>query len=757
MKRFLLAGALAGFAALPLLVPGEAFAAPVRFKAEVFGGGSAQVAVHLFAQGTVSTRAFSMSAPGETVLDLEEGVAWQAVTDSPTLWSAPQWFTPQPGMEAVTLRLYPATTVTGTLAPPPGEPIPAEVDFRLESSPSAPAPKAPMTATKCPVEAGRFRCKVPVGRLDLRLRIPGYIPSYLWDVESGSGKPTDLGAFPLKAGSSVVGWVRTEDLKDVADAKVRLQPQSLGIPSERSRAEGLLAMALDAKTNPRGFFQLEAPPGMYVATVTREGFAEVNRPGIEVRPGMESQMQDPLVLVRPLTFRLTLEPPLGPSGKPWGVALEGIDGWKGSMFKGIANPEGAWEQAGLSPGRYRVSVTDGGEPRLLEEAELAAGSTDFHYSLDGVRVRGRIYLGREPLEAEMWFGGKSAPVRQHFHSDERGTFEGWLPKEGVWIVELVPGQEGLQLRLPPVEIRKPAGKSYAPVELRIPDTRLQGEVVDERGQPVPQAQVMIKPLERMLPSFARTDEQGRFELRGLQPGLHFVHAEEGESESGWFQATVDEEHETPSLRLVLQDRMTIEGLVTSSRGPVPGARILAKGELGETGAASGMEAVSGPAGEFTLKLPAGTHNVHLNVVAPGYATRMLKTQTGAGSVLEIPLEPAGGNLVLDFGSQTSDRLKALGAGLLAHNGTFVPLGTLFRWAQLQRAPQSDPHRLVVPNMEAGEYLVCLGDAAQTMVPRGLEPPPAECSRGYLLPLQELTLRMPPIPEAYLRRLSQAGQ
>lgn len=167
--------------------------------------------------------------------------------------------------------------------------------------------------------------------------------------------------------------------------------------------------------------------------------------------------------------------------------------------------------------------------------------------------------------------------------------------------------------------------------------------------------------------------------------------------------------------------------------------------------------VSGPAGEFTLKLPAGTHNIHLNVIAPGYATRMLKAQTGEGSVLEIPLEPAGGNLVLDFGSQTSEKLKALGAGLLAHNGTFVSLGRLFRWAELQRAPQSDPRHLVVPNMEAGEYLVCIGDAAQTMVPRGLEPPPAECSRGYLLPLQELTLRMPPIPESYLRRLPQAGQ
>jgi hypothetical protein len=45
-------------------------------------------------------------------------------------------------------------------------------------------------------------------------------------------------------------------------------------------------------------------------------------------------------------------------------------------------------------------------------------------------------------------------------------------------------------------------------------------------------------------------------------------------------------------------------------------------------------------------------------------------------------------------------------------------------------------------MEAGDYLLCWGNAANTTVLKGLEAPAGACSRGLLLPLQELTLTLP---------------
>lgn len=71
------------------------------------------------------------------------------------------------------------------------------------------------------------------------------------------------------------------------------------------------------------------------------------------------------------------------------------------------------------------------------------------------------------------------------------------------------------------------------------------------------------------------------------------------------------------------------------------------------------------------------------------------------------------------------------------------------WARLKRAEPRGPHLLVLPDMEAGEYLLCMGPEAQVAVPRGLEPPAAQCSRGTLLPLQELRLPLPDIPRQYL--------
>lgn len=76
---------------------------------------------------------------------------------------------------------------------------------------------------------------------------------------------------------------------------------------------------------------------------------------------------------------------------------------------------------------------------------------------------------------------------------------------------------------------------------------------------------------------------------------------------------------------------------------------------------------------------------------------------------------------------------------IAHGGSFVPFMTAFRWAAFQRAVQTDPRRLVVPNMDAGDYMICVGPESYVAIPKGLTPPEPQCSRGTLAPLQELVL------------------
>jgi hypothetical protein len=253
-------------------------------------------------------------------------------------------------------------------------------------------------------------------------------------------------------------------------------------------------------------------------------------------------------------------------------------------------------------------------------------------------------------------------------------------------------------------------------------------------------------------STARSDSAGNFEIRGLPTGVVVLRAEKGESESDWLQAHLEKDQDSPALRLVLQGRVTIQGQVLSDRGgPIPGAHVQANAELGAAGAASGDIAVSGASGEFKLKLPASTRMMHLYVLAPGYATRMILVPLSPEPLL-ISLEPTGGTLVFDFGNLSRQEVLGLGAGLLVHGGSFVPLGGMVRWTQLQRTPQPNPHRLILPNMEPGEYLFCVGGASAPAAPAQPEPPASQCARGYLNPLQELVLTMPPMPKEHLERL-----
>ena len=734
----------------------EAFAVPVHLRTEPAGSSPATgrlVTVRLISQsteGSLETRTLQLSVPGEQAIDLPAGT-WQILTEAANLWSPPEWIAPTAGQAAtrITLQLFPAAQVSGRLTGVPEERMPGHLELRLAASPgSAPGPKPPRGSGRCPVVEGRFRCVLPEGRLDLRFQATGFIPLYLWDVGIPRAEMADLGELPLKPGSSVTGWVRNAEGRGVEGARVRLEPQTLGFPGERSQAEGLLAMSLETQTNQRGFFQLEDPaPGMFVVAAEKD-LGRAHRAGIEVHAGLEAQILDPLVLAKPVSLRVTLDPPTTPSGAPWKIALEPkaeIASARTEVYRGQSTPEGTWEQEGLSPGKYSVFFKDGETPWHDEEVELAQEQTVLHIALGGLRVLGRIRLGDEPLQATLSFHGQASVKRVRFQSDEEGRFEGRLSTEGTWNVEVVTEPERLRVRLDPVEVRKLTGQSHARVDIRVPDTRLIGSVVDEQGQAVPQAGLLfVAP--RKLPSKAATDGEGKFDVRGLPAGSLFVHAVKDDRESEWLEARVEEESDTPELRLTLRSRQQIQGRVYSSHGPVPGAQVSAKAPPDQTTAASADQAITGPAGEFSVKLPAGIRAVHLSVLAPGYATRMLLIPLGVDPVLEVPLEPVGGTLLVDLGDRTLDELRGTATGILAHGESFVPFMETVRWAQLQRVAQPDPHRLVLPNMEAGDYLLCAGPESYLSIPRGLTPPAHQCSRGTLAPLQDLVLSLPSTPQ-----------
>src|SRR6185295_9155050 len=137
-----------------------------------------------------------------------------------------------------------------------------------------------------------------------------------------------------------------------------------------------------------------------------------------------------------------------------------------------------------------------------------------------------------------------------------------------------------RLALEPVTVRRLSGQSKARVEIHVPDTRLEGRVVDESGHGVA---ATLNLFVGRRPSFARTESDGRFRIRGLPAGLVMVQAESEERTSEAQQVSLDEEHPVPEVTLVLRGRTVIRGIVRSARGPLPGAEIFLWPALDQAG------------------------------------------------------------------------------------------------------------------------------------------------------------------------------
>lgn len=735
------------------LAASQVTAAPVQVEIQVAAATAADPVAAILratpqpAEQAENKREIRMTVPGWRTLDLAPGV-WRIQAEAAGYWSEEQVVSVAQGKEStVQVRLFPTGNLRGRIEPPRGRKAPERLEVRFSPAPAGaprgakPEDQGPKGTLSCPIRGEVWECTVPAGITDLRLHAQAMVPIYRWGVHVEAGRSVDLGVLALRPGASVIGRVITETGAPAGSVRVELAPELLGTIDNPSTGQRLQALSLETRTDDRGFFQFRGvAPGTYATTASSPGMAPARVSPVHVREGLEAEMIDPLVLARPVTLAVDLSPPLDPYGSPWSVQLfKEVNPGGGSTLagKGQADREGRWLQKGLAPGRYRIAVLGDLESRWAHQViEVFPGDVPVPLEIPVVEIRGRLTLGDSPLAGTLWFGGKSGARRIRFDADEEGEFAGFLPEEGIWPVQLVNESEGLLLALEPVEVRVPRGKRVADIEIQVPDTTLEGEVVDESGRPLPGALIHLTGARKS--SEAVTGDEGKFRIRGISPGSVVVEAEEGDRSTGPVLATIHEESESPWLRLVLRSSLEVQGRVVSAAGPVPGAEVMAWPAMGQVAFATSQYAVSGPDGGFSLHFPSQTRALTLFVFAPGHAFRMTQVPVEPGRPLEIPVQDTGGTLVLDLprGSESGPPPSPL----LVHGGSFTPLLVLTRWVQMQRAEQTDPGRLVVPNMEIGDYSLCLGAGAELR--QGKEPPAARCASGTLLPNGELRLAVP---------------
>jgi hypothetical protein len=577
-----------------------------------------------------------------------------------------------------------------------------------------------------------------------------FAPHFLWEKKVEAGQSLDVGTLELQRGGSILGRMRTEQgAVDPKRARVWLRPLAGAEPDDPKLREQLRQLTTLGEIRADGDFQfLGVPPGDYELQASHPGFVAATRAPVTVERGAWTEIDEPLVLELPVRLSLLIEPISEPSGESWRLELYGVAKQRGTSVAAAGETDalGFWESPFLPAGPYSLRILDAKENAVLrQDLELDRGSGLTRIQIPLVYVEGLVSLGDRPLEAVLWFGGRTGEERVEAKSDEAGEFFVVLPRDGTWRVDVQAESPPVLSRGLRVDIEPLEGLELAEARIEVPDTALLGQVVDELGAPPKTlAQVALLRLDGES-GFTSTETAptGHFELYGMPPGAYNITAETADASATPVTIDVAEDLET-SVRLVLRPESELTGTVISDSGPIPGTSVLVH-FLTRTGAGGRMtieERTTTPSGSFEVPVPADAVAVRLLVMAPGYTLDI--TRVSEAKYVEIVLERIAGTIRLEaIGNAVSTREDST-VGLLMIDGEPIDLPRILEWARLHNTKLPEDGALSVPWMPPGQYALCkLTLQEALLVMDGAALPAAQaCTEGYLPPGGELKLIAP---------------
>ena len=627
---------------------------------------------------------------------------------------------------AVPLHVWPSATVTGRLKDlPPGK-IPTALKLVVEAPPWRDFDKQPIprgTEFRCAVSReGAWKCEVPALKLDLAVAAAGYVREYRWNVRLSPGAETDLGAITLREGGSVVAWLQPETQAAGREAGA-WAALTRPVPVHASRVVRDLARPVaEARFDANGFVQLApVPAGTYVLEVGAKAFATDRAFPVEVREGRETALRRGIVLGRPLSATFAVSPPTEPGGRRWRAAVLrgspiGTAYERDPVFAGEVPASGIIVIPGQSPGRFRVTIADRDANEVAEHEFTISGQHDARHAIDIriVRIRGTIHREETPLQARLTFGGTRGLPRVRMRSNDAGEFEGWLPRDGSWRVDVHAddGTLATSVNTDVVEGRD--------VELNVTATRVSG-VVTRSERPVDKVHVMLTDEKGLLLS-TFSDSSGKFEFTGAAAGAHTLIARSRDGATSK-PRPIHLAHAAAALdglRVELQNPGVIAGVVLGDGRPV----VLASVHAFAGGMGSGT--VTDQEGRFAIQVPVHADKAMFLVRAPGRVLTVYERQLADRHDPEMVFEVAatGGSLQFDLPGQPT------GVSLL-QNGIPVPLPLVLEWAQSQGAAVRPNAPVTIANVAAGEYRLCARSGALKQ----------ECAQGVLVPGATLSLRL----------------
>lgn len=692
-----------------------------------------------------------VTVPGKELLSLAAGSRWRLSLAGGCCWTPPRTIAAEAGPLEVRLPAVPAGTAVGRVALPRGEPAPRALTVVLLPSRQDRLPAGSAGAeTECPVRDGRWACHLPAAVLDARFRAPGFLSVYRWGLRVERGGTVDLGTLDLRRGAGLAGWVRTEDGGPLGEAgRVELDVPAVWAddPAEAER-KPLRAVATDVL--PNGFFAFQGiPPGTYALTARHPDYAPATVQPPVVRESSETELPDYVLLARPLDLTVHVDPVSDERGRPWKVTARSrdpVDGrWTEVPLAGVEEEPGTYRGLRLAPGPYQVEVGNAERERVAsEEVVLARGSDTVTVRVGLLRLRGSVRLGDVPLaDASVTLESLSSLVNVRARTDENGDFAGHLPEGLEWAATVRAESPRVQAALARVEVSEQDGE--ARVDIRLPDTTLRGSVVDEGGRGVGAWVTYISASEIVHSQF-RTDEAGRFAIRGLPHGEYLLSATAltNGATSRAEKVLLSEGFGAAEVRLVVGARTVVRGTVVGVSGPLPRVQVLAFPRFadGSLDPLDSAQTSSGPDGRFELDVPARARSLDVVMMAPGRTLDAAVVPLPARDPVSLGVGEVGGTLHLSWRDPLDLRDLRLASPSLTLRGAALDFGLLRLWAGRHGAAFSSPAtEALIPQLAAGHWRVCFPPPGRT-VAEEMASPSRRCAEGDLLPGGELTLREP---------------
>lgn len=669
-----------------------------------------------------SEPAVSLSLPitDAGTLEVPRPGSWQIALASENCWAAATLIDVHDARRSVELRTWPAGAIAGSLRTAPRAaarlPETVEVQLRASSDRGRPTDNAPLAAMRCPVVDGAWRCEAPVTELDVRVAAEGFAPLYFWNLAFSDGR-AQAPAAVLQPGASLSGWVENAKGHPVAGATVQLAPAQATL--EAARVSELSAQTATAVSTDRGFFQFHALTAGDYTVAARTDAHEAARPQeIAIHEPGEHVLPRVLVLAPPASIQVRIDPPLSPDLRPWNVRLSRVhvtDGLLREVASGLADDLGVWRTTEIESGSYELAVRDpAGAIVARLHTEIDGDRAALDIRVGNVPVSGRVRVGTQPIAAELKFFSEAGSVR--FLSRADGGFEGSLPADGTWNVQITP-KEALQRIRTRVDVRVPPDDTKATVAIDLPGGQIDGIVVDEDGKPLPEVEVLVL-RGNSVAANAGSDPDGRFTVTGLEPGQFVLYAKTRELLSDYQACTVSATSATRQT-LVLRAPAALKGrLLHASGAPLVGAliRYFRGDEM--------LTTVSGPTGRFTLDLAPGAQFADIVVVAPQQPVLFERIPlTGRETIMSIPDVAAVLRIVPRYGA---------GLPTIARHGTRrLSVSTLFAPRTDLGPPREVAGRAIELHVAPGAYDICHARAsdcvqitARAGVVSDVNPPPA---------------------------------